>query len=111
MPSCALSRTVRRGGERIVFGGIVAVILAVWFHRAARRSGRSPWRSVAVGLVVYYLLRIGVILATRQFSEIGWIRSERMLTGMMIDLAGVALAATLAAWWYQTRPMFRGRRR
>ncbi|MFO1417171.1 MAG: hypothetical protein U1E83_00740 [Methylotetracoccus sp.] len=94
-----------------MFGGIVAVVLAVWFHRAGRRGGRSPWRSVAVGLVVYYLARIGAILATRQFSEIGSLHTERMLTGMMVDLTGVALAATIAVWWHQARPMFRGSRR
>ncbi|WP_022948753.1 hypothetical protein [Methylohalobius crimeensis] len=89
-----------------MLGGLLAILVAIWFYRSADRVGHpEPFKWGAIGAAVYYV----AMFLWRWFANTGFMETlhhSSVTMGMLVHYAGVAIGL-LAAWWLRKYHLLR----
>lgn len=89
---------------------IVAILVAVWFYRAATKAKKdNVWLWVAVAVVAYYAAGILWVYGVLPYLFGRRLDHPSILMGLSIEASGI-LVAVLVVWWIRVKllPMSSG---
>lgn len=80
-------------------GGVVAVLIAVWFYHTAMKLNLNPLQWIVGALIVYYGAKFGLIYGILKPLMGTHFKMHSMATGVMIEVSGTLIGAACAAFF------------
>lgn len=89
-----------------MIGGVIAVLVCVWFYYSAEKLGINPLPWIVGALIVYYGAKIGWISGVVKPVLGGSFRDLGMLAGFLVEFSG-ALAGVGAAALFRSKVLLK----
>lgn len=87
-----------------MLGGIIAVLIAIWFYRSALSMGENPWVWAINGVIVYYLIvMLWTFLVARPLMPKAHSQHAVLIAALLGYSANVL--GLLMAWYIRSRLM------
>ncbi len=82
-----------------MLGGVVAVLICVWFYHSASKNNINPLPWIVGALIVYYGAKVGWTYGVVKPLMGGGAGRRGMTALLMIEVSGSLIGAACAAWF------------
>jgi len=87
-------------------GGVIGVLICVWFYQTAIRLKLNPLQWIVAALIIYYGVKFAWTFWLLKPLMGASFKTHTMLTGIMIEVSGSLVGAACAAL-FRNRAMLR----